>query len=482
MEEEIQFLPIFPHVSLYDSHSYLHQHQFASIVSASQITIVGAGPCGALLAIRLAQRGYFVRMFEKFPDMRTTEAPAGRSINLALSDRGINALKLVGLEKAVEDVVIPMYGRMIHDIGAEPWLSRYSGRAHEHINSISRPGLNTILLHEAAKYSNLEMYFEQTCTSVDLHNTACRFVNAKGEVTVVTSDIIFGTDGAGSAVRRSMFDQSAPLRFNFAQDFLDHGYKELTISANAEGKWRLEKNALHIWPRQEFMLIALPNLDGSFTVTLFLPFDGKPGFNQLKDSESVREFFSQTFPSAYAHMDTLDHDFRTNPTGILGTIKCYPLQAFGKVLLLGDAAHAVVPFYGQGMNCAMEDVVVLDEILDQYADDWQKVFDTYQSTRKKDTDAIADLAVENYFEMRDHVDNPEFILKRKIEMVLEERYPNYSSKYNLVTFNEHVPYSEAMRRGRAQDEYLLNLCKKQQSFEDVNIEELARKFGVFGDL
>jgi kynurenine 3-monooxygenase len=444
----------------------------------SQITIVGAGPCGTLLGIRLAQRGYFVRLYEKFPDMRTTEAPAGRSINLALSDRGINALRLVGLEKSVEHEIIPMHGRMIHDIGKEPWLSRYSGRAHEHINSISRPGLNTLLLHEAAKYSNLEMYFEQTCTSVDLHNGTCRFMNAGGEVTVVSSDVIFGTDGAGSAVRRSMFDQSAALRFNYRQEFLDHGYKELTIPANVDGTWRLEKNALHIWPRQEFMLIALPNLDGSFTVTLFLPFDGKPGFNQLKDPDDMKAFFSETFPSAYAHMDSLEQDFRKNPTGILGTIKCYPLHAYGKVLLLGDAAHAVVPFYGQGMNCAMEDVVVLDEIIDQYDGDWQKIFDTYQATRKKDTDAIADLAVENYYEMRDHVDNPEFILKRKIEMALEEKYPSYSSKYNLVTFNEHVPYSEAMRRGHAQDAYLLDLCKTQQNIENVEMEELVRKFGV----
>ena len=293
-------------------------------------------------------------------------------------------------------------------------------------------------------------------------------------MTVVSSDVIFGTDGAGSAVRRSMFDQSAQLRFNYAQDFLDHGYKELTISANAEGQWRLDKNALHIWPRQEFMLIALPNLDGSFTVTLFLPFDGKPGFNQLKDPEVVREFFSNTFPSAYQHMDSLDQDFMHNTTGILGTIKCYPLHAYGKVLLMGDAAHAVVPFYGQGMNCAMEDVVVLDDIIDQYDGDWEKIFEAYQTIRKKDTDAIADLAVENYFEMRDHVDNPEFIMKRKIEMILEEKYPSYSSKYNLVTFNEHVPYSEAMRRGHAQDTFLLDFCKTQQNVEDVNIEELAR--------
>lgn len=445
-------------------------------MSSSQITIIGAGPCGSLLAIRLAQRGYNVRMYERLPDMRSTEVPAGRSINLALSDRGINALKMVGLESAVQKEVIPMYGRMIHDDhGTPPWIARYSGRAHEYINSVSRPGLNTLLLHAAAKFPNLEMYFEQACTHVDLKNGTCRFVDPHGVQTVVTSDVVFGTDGAGSAVRRSLFDQSAALRFDFSQSFLDHGYKELTISANADGGWRLEKNALHIWPRQSFMLIALPNLDGSFTVTLFLPFEGKPGFNQLKDVESVRAFFKTTFPSAFEHMDTLDHDFMTNPTGILGTIKCFPWHAYGKVLLMGDAAHAVVPFYGQGMNCSLEDVVALDEIIDQYDGNWEKIFSTYQTTRKKDTDAIADLAVENYYEMRDHVDNPGFILKRKIEMILEEKYPSYSSKYNLVTFNEDVPYSEAMRRGHAQDDFLMEYCKGKKGIEEVDVEEVIRR-------
>lgn len=448
-------------------------------MSTHQVTITGAGPCGTLLAIRLAQRGYRVRLYEKLPDMRTTEVPAGRSINLALSDRGINALKLVSLDKLVEREVIPMYGRMIHDEPVQaPWLARYSGRPDEHINSVSRPGLNTLLLHAAANYPNIELYFEETCTGVDLRNATCRFTNARGEHTVVTSDVVFGTDGAGSVVRRSMFDQSAALRFDFSQAFLDHGYKELTIPPGADGTWHLEKHALHIWPRQSFMLIALPNLDGSFTVTLFLPFDGRPGFNQLNTVERVREFFSSTFPTALEHMDTLDHDFFTNPTGILGTVKCYPWQAFGKVLILGDAAHAVVPFYGQGMNCAMEDVVVLDSIMDEHEGDWETIFTEYQAARKKDTDAIADLAVENYYEMRDHVDNPEFILKRHIEMILEERYPAYSSKYNLVTFNEHVPYSEAMRRGRAQDAFLLDYCRGKDTIDDVDLEEVMRKLLV----
>ena len=437
-----------------------------------KLTIVGAGLCGTLLAIRMAQRGYVVRLYERMPDMRKSEVPAGRSINLALSDRGFKGLRLVGLEDLIRKEVIPMYGRMIHDIGREPWLSPYSGRKEEYINSVSRPGLNIALLDAAEQYPNLELHFDHRCTDVDLATGTCTFTLPHGEQIMAHADAIFGTDGAGSAVRNSMFAQSGALRFNFSQEFLDHGYKELSIPPAEDGSWRIEKNALHIWPRQEFMLIALPNLDGSFTVTLFLPYDGSPGFDQLTHYHAVHQFFETTFPSALEHMHTLEEDFNHNPTGLLGTIKCFPWHANGKVLLLGDAAHAIVPFYGQGMNCALEDVVVLDEIIDHHAGDWKTIFDTYQSTRKKDTDAIADLAVENYYEMRDHVDNPEFILKRKIEMLLEERHREYSSKYNLVTFNEDIGYAQAMKRGHRQDEFLLDYCKGRNSIDEVDIGEL----------
>jgi kynurenine 3-monooxygenase len=445
-------------------------------LAETRITIIGAGLCGTLLAIRMAQRGYRVGLYERMPDMRKSEVPAGRSINLALSDRGFKALRLVGLEGAVRKNVIPMYGRMIHDIGKEPWLSWYSGRKDEYINSVSRPGLNMTLLDAAEAYPNLELHFGYACQDVELNTSTSTFTKADGQIITVASDLVFGTDGAGSAVRQSMFHRSGALRFNFSQEFLDHGYKELSIPAASDGSWRIEKNALHIWPRQEYMLIALPNLDGSFTVTLFLPYDGTPGFDQLTDFDRVKEFFTTTFPSAHAHMHTLEHDFNTNPTGLLGTVKCYPWHASGKVLLMGDAAHAIVPFYGQGMNCALEDVVVLDEIIDLHEGDWNTIFARYQSIRKKDTDAIADMAVENYYEMRDHVDNPEFILKRKIEMLLEEQYPSYSSKYNLVTFNEDVPYSEAMHRGHAQDDFLLEFCSGMKRLDDVDLEALARRF------
>ncbi|MDX1407214.1 MAG: NAD(P)/FAD-dependent oxidoreductase [Saprospiraceae bacterium] len=440
------------------------------------MTVVGAGLCGTLLALRLAQRGYQVQLFEKLPDMRTTELGAGRSINLALSDRGFKALRMAGLEDEIREVVIPMRGRLIHKLDGEQWLSPYSGRAHEFINSVSRPGLNIALLNAAEQLDNIDIYFRHKCLGVDLDSGTVRFGRADRKEMIVEADYVFGTDGAGSAVRRSIFARSAELRFDYAQDFLDHGYKELTIPPAAGGGWRIEKNALHIWPRQDYMLIALPNLDGSFTVTLFLAFDGEPGFNQLTAGANVRAFFNDVFPTAAAHMPGLVEEFFDNPTGILGTIKCYPWRA-GKALLMGDAAHAIVPFYGQGMNCALEDVWYLDQLLDQHGEDWDTVLDAYQAGRKQDTDAIADLALENYYEMRDHVDNPDFRLKRQLEMQLEATYPEYSSKYNLVTFNEDIPYSEALQHGHAQDAYLLDLCRGRKSVEEFDLGRLFRELG-----
>ena len=415
------------------------------------ICIVGAGLCGTLLAVRMAQRGFRVTLCEKRSDLRKVTQDAGRSINLAISDWGFKALRLVGLEDRGRAEVIPMYGRYIHPVNGSAWLSRYSGRESEFINSVSRPGLNKILLDEAEKYPNIEVLFEHPCASVDLENCKVHLTSPSGQHVTIEPDIIVGTDGAGSEVRAAFVEKSASLRFSYSVDFLSHGYKELEIPAGSAGSWRIEKNALHIWPRQQFMLIALPNLDGSFTVTLFLGFDGDPGFNSLDTDQKIRDFFDTTFPSAARHMPDLVEDFHQNPASSLGTVRCYPWQYNGKALLMGDAAHAVVPFYGQGMNCAMEDVVVLDGLLDEFGNDWPVVLQKYQSVRKKDADAIADLALENYYEMRDHVDNPAFILKRKLEMQLEREHPEYSSKYNLVTFNEDTPYSEARRKGRNQD-------------------------------
>ncbi len=442
-------------------------------MSKEHICIVGAGLCGSLLAIRMAQRGYRVSVFEKRPDMRRKTLDAGRSINLALSDRGLKALRLAGVEDEVKKIIIPMHGRYIHPTEGDGWLSRYSGRDGEHINSVSRPGLNEILLNVAESYENVDLHFDYNCISADPISGTVDFEGQVGQTMTIQADVIFGTDGAGSAVRQSYVKRGPQIRFNFSQQWLDHGYKELEIPPADGGGWRLEKNALHIWPRQDFMLIALPNLDGSFTVTLFLAFDGNPGFNQLDSDDKITAFFNEVFPTATAHMPDLINDFHSNPTSALGTIKCYPWQVNGNMLLMGDAAHAIVPFYGQGMNCSLEDVYVLDQFIDEFNGDWDKVLNAYQENRKKDGDAIADLAIDNYFEMRDHVDNPAFKLKREAEMILERNY-GYSSKYNLVTFNEDVPYSEAMRRGRKQDEFLLNFFEGKDSIEGVNLEELSK--------
>lgn len=441
---------------------------------SSNVIITGAGLCGTLLALVLAKRGHKVILLEKRGDLRKEELAAGRSINLALSDRGLAALDLVGLKEKALALSIPMIGRMVHTKGGQTnMLQPYSGREGEHIQSISRPGLNALLLDATSKYPGIEVRFNHGVQEADIQNASVKgFDHATGKAFECKGDVLIGTDGAGSDVRQGFMAQGASIRFNYSQQWLDHGYKELEIPAGKGGTWQIEKNALHIWPRQSFMVIALPNLDGSFTVTLFLSYDGKPGFNALKTDQDILEFFTEYFPNLVPLMPDLVEDFKHHPTGALGTVKCSPWHT-SCTLLMGDAAHAVVPFYGQGMNCSMEDVLILNMILDQAHESWATAFKAYTDLRKKDADAIADLAVANYYEMRDHVDNPDFIAKRKIEMQLEKKYPDYASKYNLVTFCEHVPYSVAMKRGKLQDKWLLDYCNRNDT-NDISAEELEK--------
>jgi kynurenine 3-monooxygenase len=431
------------------------------MMEGEKIAVVGAGLSGSLLAIRLAQRGYDVHVFEKRPDPRANLLDAGRSINLALSDRGLKALAMVGLEAEVDALLIPMEGRMVHPKGEPARFSRYSGRSGEHINSISRPGLNALLLDKAETYPNVTLYFDAPCTRIDIEEGVVELKNQRNGVPFVfQASTIIGSDGAGSAVRRSMMAQSNELRFDYSQNFLPHGYKELSILPKGNGGWALESNALHIWPRGGYMVIALPNLDGSFTVTMFHPFEGKNGFDELTDPAKVEAFFAAEYPDLLGLMPHLREEFFANPTSSLGTIRCYPWQANGKVLLIGDAAHAIVPFYGQGMNAAFEDVRLLDDFLEKNNSDWTTTFEGFQQMRKKDADAIADLALDNFIEMRDKVADPLFVKKRSLEMALEAQYPEYYSKYSLVTFKEDLPYSEAMARGRRQDAILLDYCAR----------------------
>lgn len=441
------------------------------------IVIIGAGLCGSLLALRLAQRGYKVTIFESRPDLRTTDISAGRSINLALSDRGFKALRLAGVEEKTREICIPMYGRLMHDVEGNTFASNYSGRKGEYINSISRGDLNGILLTEAEKHENVNIHFNKKCTSVDIENTIAYFKDYETkEEFSIDADVIFGTDGAGSVLRRSYYLEKKFL-FSYSQNYLTHGYKELEIPADEYGNHLISKDHLHIWPRGDYMLIALPNMDGSFTVTLFLSYDeGEYNFNNLTSEEKITEFFESQFPDALKLIPSIKDEFFNNPTGALGTVKCSPWHYQNKTLLMGDAAHAIVPFYGQGMNASFEDVTVFDTVLEKHEGDWEQVFKTFEKERKQNTDAIADLAIDNYYEMRDHVANPLFKEKRKVEMDLESNFPTeYSSKYSLVTFNENIPYSEAMKRGRAQDKAILNLLDDGELVNKTDLQSVLKK-------
>ncbi|WP_442844607.1 FAD-dependent oxidoreductase [Leeuwenhoekiella sp. H156] len=423
------------------------------------ILIIGAGLCGSLLALRMAQRGYRVTLMEKRPDLRKEVIDSGRSINLAFSDRGMKGLRLAGLEEKVLPLCIPMRGRMIHSADGQLFMSPYSGRSHEYINSISREDLNVMLLDECEKMPEITMLFNQRCTGVTLETAEATFEDYHTkEIKSYQADVVMGADGVGSALRKSMLDHRKFL-FSYGQDFLTHGYKELSFPPLGNGGYQVEKNALHIWPRGKDMMIALPNLDGSFTVTLFLSWEeGKDSFESLNSDAAVTDYFEREFPDALALMPDLLEEFKANPTSPLGTIKCSPWHAYGKVLLLGDAAHGIVPFYGQGMNSAFEDIFVLDRYIDKHEGDWKAIFKAYQDERKEDTDAIADLAVDNFHEMKAHTARPIFQEKRKLEIAFEEQFPKeYFSKYSLVTFREDLRYSEAMRRGRVQDKAILNL-------------------------
>jgi kynurenine 3-monooxygenase len=441
-----------------------------------KVLIIGAGLCGTLHAIRMAERGHQVILTEKRSDIREADTYEGRSINLALSDRGFRGLRLAGMEEEVRGQCIPMYGRRIHPLDGEEFTSPYSGREGKYINSVYRGGLNITLLNKAETYPNLELHFDTSCQGVNYRTGVTDFTNdVTEEKFKFKADYIFGTDGSNSAVRRSMQAISHRLVFSYSLSYLSHAYKELTIPPAKAGGYRIEKNALHIWPRGGFMLIALPNLDGSFTVTLFLANKGEKSFEQLNSEEAVLKFFESEFPDVVPHMPDLLKDFSRNPTSLLATIKCGPWSAGDKVLLMGDAAHAIVPFYGQGMNASFEDVVVFDALLDEVEGDIGRAISTYSSVRKADADAIADLAIDNFHEMRDHVANPVFQRKRQLEMKLEEMYPDYLSKYSMVTFNENIPYEQAMRKGRAQDERLMEVCSGIESVEDLILEQVYQE-------
>jgi kynurenine 3-monooxygenase len=430
-----------------------------------QVTLIGSGLTGPLLAISLVKRGFPVRLYERRPDMRRVHISAGRSINLALSTRGIHALRQAGLWDKVQKIHIPMRGRMMHSVAGELTFMPYGKDETEVINSISRADLNIALMN-AAEQSGVGIHFNERCTGFDLRTGDVHLRNEEiGAETSTATDVVIGTDGAASAIRNEMLKLP---RFNFSQQYLDYGYKELTIPPGPGGSHVLETHALHIWPRGTFMLIALPNIDGTFGCILFLPFEGEISFAALDNEAKVLAFFKRQFRDALGLMPNLVENFFANPTGAMVTIKCSPWHVGGKALLLGDAAHAIVPFFGQGMNCAFEDCTYLLELMDRHGSAWAALFSAFEASRKVDTDAIADLAIENFVEMRDRVADPRFLFRKKVELELEKKYPGrFVPKYAMVTFHR-TPYSIAASRGAIQDRMLGELCDSVERVEDID--------------
>ncbi len=426
----------------------------------AKFILIGSGLAGGLLASYLGRRGYDVDLYERRADPREGNIIGGRSINLALSTRGIHALEQLGIADEVLQHAIPMRGRMIHDKPGNLHFAPYDVDPNKHINSIGRAALNTAVIEAAQRYPNVRVRFSHRCTDVDLDSGTAELVDSSVEAGVspadpvrqvieVSADAIIGVDGAFSAVRQSMHKKLAD--FEYDESYLAHGYKELTIPPALDGSWRMEKEALHIWPRKSFMMIALPNPDGSFTCTLFWEFEGPRSFASTKTDDDVRRFFDEEFPDAVPLMPALLEDFKNNPTGSLVTIRCAPWYHKDKVALVGDAAHAVVPFYGQGMNAAFEDCVVLDECLAKFPDNRERAFAEYFARRKENADALADLAVENFIEMRDKTASKTFRAKKKLDHALEAALPGiYLPLYTMVTFTR-IPYAEAAQRARRQD-------------------------------
>jgi len=414
----------------------------------TKFVLIGSGLAGGLLAAYLGRRGYEVDLYERRADPREGNIVGGRSINLAISTRGIHALEQIGIADEALRHAIPMRGRMIHDKSSALHFAPYDVDPKKCINSIGRASLNTAVIEAAQRYPNVRVYFNHKCTEVDLAEPICHLETDTGKLTV-RADAVIGVDGAFSAVRASM--QRNIDNFRYDESYLAHGYKELTIPPASNGSWRIEKNALHIWPRKSFMMIALPNPDGSFTCTLFWEFEGPRSFATTKTDDDVRRFFDEEFADAVPLMPTLLEDYKNNPTGSLVTIRCAPWYHRNKVCLLGDAAHAVVPFYGQGMNAAFEDCVVLDECLEKFANDRERAFAEYFSRRKKNADALADLAIGNFIEMRDKTASKTFRAKKKLDHLLEAALPSgYLPLYTMVTFTR-IPYAQAARRARLQD-------------------------------
>ena len=428
-----------------------------------KISIVGAGLVGSLLGLSLRQKGFNIQLFEKRKDPRKTNLGEGRSINLALSRRGILPLKEVGVFEKIEPYLIPMHGRMMHDEKGNKTFQSY-GKEGQFINSVSRAQLNELLI-EAAENQGVEIFFDHRCEEVELESSTIKFDNGK----TISSDLLIGTDGAFSAIRKHM---QVSGRFNFSQLYIEHGYKELTIKPK-NGNFALEPNYLHIWPRGKFMLIALPNHDKTFTCTLFFPFEGELSFENLKTANQVLRFFEKYFADVTELIPDLTDQFRVNPTSSLVTTKCSPWHK-NRSILLGDAAHAIVPFYGQGMNSGFEDVRLFVDLAEKMNWHWDEILPTFSDSRKKNADAISELALNNFTEMRDHVGDPGFLKRKELEAKIQEAYPvDWIPLYSMVTFSD-LPYSEALRLGKIQKSVLNEFSGE----EEYDFEKIIERFNA----
>ena len=436
------------------------------MTASTAIAIIGAGPVGSLMSIFFARRGYKVSIFERRPDIRLTELQSGRSINLALANRGITALEQVGLMDDVHPHLIPMRGRMIHQLDGGQKLQLYGSRPSEVIYSVARGELNKILMN-AAEANGVNIVFQQECAGVDFDKKTLSIIDgAEGNLREISFEVVIGADGGGSKVRTEISGPSNGV----SEEILGHSYKELTIPAGRDGTFLMEKEALHIWPRGGYMLIALPNTDGSFTATLFLPDDGLNSFAKLKTPYDVTQFFEENFGDVNSLIEDLSGSFFEHPTGTLGTIRCDSWHHEGTALIMGDAAHAIVPFHGQGMNAGFEDCVVMDRCIHNLGGDWSAIFPAFEQLQKPNANAIADMALDNYVEMRDTVRDPKFHLKKELSCRLEALYPDdFIPQYSMVMFHS-MPYLKAYERGQVQAKILEDLARTATSINEIDFK------------
>ena len=437
------------------------------------VTILGGGLCGSLLSIILAERGMKVTLLERRADPRADDGEAGRSINLVMSARGIRALKYAGVFEKVEPLLMPMQGRLIHDVDGKTENHPYGQDDSEVIYSVSRAELNRKLIDCADSSHNVTIRFQHESVSYYPEEATLRVRDhAKGSDYDLKARPLIAADGAGSRVRRA-FNNTDTL--SGTEDLLGHSYKELAIPSGPNGEFQLSPDALHIWPRGGYMLIALPNPGGDFTLTLFFPAEGDPSFASLNSDQKVTDFFNEQFADAVPLIDDLIGSWNRNPVGILGTVRCKHWHEAGNLLLIGDAAHAVVPFHGQGMNLAFEDCIILDQVLDNPNADWEKVFKVYETEQIANANAIADMALENYIEMRDTVRDPKYLLRRELSFALERRLPKrFIPRYSMIMFHDEIPYSVAQERGLAQQKLLERLTEGVDSIDEIDIDEAVK--------